>query len=213
MLKKYPKCFFHVDATQSIGKEKIDLKNVDLVSLSAHKFYGIKGIGILIKKENINFEPLIHGGKSTTKFRSGTPALPLIVSMAKALRLAYQDIDKKYEYVLKINNYLKDKLSKYDKVVINSNSNCIPHILNISVLGVKPETMQHALEEYDIYISTQTACSSKNTISKGVMALTNDKERASSSVRISLSYLTNDEEIEDFLTAFDKCYKKLTELG
>ena len=212
LLKKYPKCYFHVDATQSIGKVNIDLRNVDLVSLSAHKFYGIKGIGILIKKNNINIEPLIHGGKSTTKFRSGTPACPLIVSTAKALRLAYEDIDKKYEYVEKLNNFLKSKLENYDRVRINSNNKCIPHILNISILGVKPETMQHALEEYDIYISTQTACSSKNDISKGVFALTKDKDRASSSVRISLSYLTTMEELEDFLVAFDKCYNKLVDL-
>ena len=212
MLKKYNKCFFHVDATQSIGKEKIDISDVDLVSFSAHKFYGIKGIGALIKKSNINIEPLIHGGKSTTKFRSGTPALPLIVSMAKALRLAYQSIDEKYEYVKKINTHLSKELLKYEKVKINSNDKCIPHILNLSVLGVKPETMQHALEEDDIYISTQTACSSKNTMSKGVFALTNDKERASSSIRISLSYLTTDEEIEDFLMSFDKCYKKLVDI-
>ena len=212
IVKKHEKCLFHVDATQSIGKCKIDFKDVDLASLSAHKFYGIKGIGILIKKENINIEPLIHGGKSTTKFRSGTPACPLIVSTAKALRLAYDKMDEKYEYVKRINNYLKDKLSKYELVRINSNDKCIPHILNLSVLGVKPETMQHALEEYDIYISTQTACSSKNPVSKGVMALTGDKDRATSSIRISLSYLTTSEEIEDFLIAFEKCYDKLTNM-
>jgi len=211
-LKKYPKCFFHVDATQSVGKEKIDFKNIDLASFSAHKFYGVKGIGVLYKKESIELEPLIHGGKSTTKYRSGTPALPLIVSLAKALRLAYQDIDKKYEYISSLNEYLKEKLTKYDKVKINSNKYCIPHILNFSILGVKPETMQHALEEFDIYISTQTACSSKNTMSKGVFALTKDKERASSSVRVSLSHLTTKEEIEDFLNAFDCCYNKLTQL-
>ena len=72
--------------------------------------------------------------------------------------------------------------------------------------------MQHALEEYDIYISTQTACSSKNPVSKGVMALTGDKDRATSSIRISLSYLTTSEEIEDFLIAFEKCYDKLTNM-
>jgi cysteine desulfurase len=212
IVSKHEKCLFHVDATQSIGKCDINLKNVDLVSMSAHKFYGIKGIGILIKKENIIIEPLIHGGKSTTKFRSGTPACPLIVSTAKALRLAYEHLNDKYEYVSKINQYLKNELSKYELVRINSNDYCIPHILNLSVLGVKPETMQHALEEYDIYISTQTACSSKNQLSKGVLALTKDKDRASSSIRISLSYLTTNEEIEDFLIAFDKCYKELTNM-
>ena len=84
LLKKY-KCYFHVDATQSIGKVNIDFKDVDLVSFSAHKIFGLKGIGCLIKKENIDLIPLIHGGKSTTIYRSGTPALPLIVSLSKAL--------------------------------------------------------------------------------------------------------------------------------
>lgn len=212
IVKKHEKCFLHVDMTQSIGKEKISLDDIDLVSFSAHKFYGLKGIGCLIKKEKIALEPIIHGGKSTTIYRSGTPCLPLIVSLAKALRLAYENFDEKYEHVKELNNYLKEKLSHYDLVRINSNDYCIPHILNISVLNVKPETMQHALEEYDIYISTKTACSSKENISRAVLALTNDKERAASSVRISLSYLTTKEECDEFLKAFDRCYKELTVL-
>lgn len=212
IVKKHEKCFLHVDMTQSIGKEKISLDDIDLVSFSAHKFYGLKGIGCLIKKEKIALEPIIHGGKSTTIYRSGTPCLPLIVSLAKALRLTYENFDAKYEHVKELNSYLKEKLSHYDLVRINSNDYCIPHILNISVLNVKPETMQHALEEYDIYISTKTACSSKENISRAVLALTNDKERAASSVRISLSYLTTKEECDEFLKAFDKCYKELTVL-
>ncbi|MEG0619014.1 MAG: cysteine desulfurase family protein [Bacilli bacterium] len=207
--EKNPKCFFHVDATQAISKINIDYKNVDLISLSAHKFFGIKGIGILIKKDKINLEPLIHGGKSTTVYRSGTPALPLIVSTAKALRLASSDISKKYEYIQKLNDFLKKELTNIDGVYINSNNNCIPHILNISVLGIKPETFLHALEKYEIYISTQTACSSEKAISSSVLALTNDIERAKSSLRISLSYITTKEEIEKFMEIFKKCYSEL----
>ena len=209
LLKEYPKCFFHVDYTQSIGKEKVDLTNVDLASFSAHKIFGIKGIGCLIKKEKIELEPLIHGGKSTTIYRSGTPALPLIVSLAKALRLALEDLDDKIKKIQEFNDYLKEKLSSYEKVKINSNEHSIPQILNLSVLGVKPETMQHALEEYDVYISTQTACSSGSPISQAVLALTNDEERAKSSIRISLSYVTTKEELDEFLKYFDLCYKKL----
>lgn len=209
IVKENSNAFFHVDATQAIGKINIDLSNVDLASFSAHKFFGIKGIGVLIKKDKIMLEPLIHGGKSTTIFRSGTPALPLIVSTAKALRLAYEDIDSKYNYVTELNNYLKENLSKYDNVYINSNSKCIPHILNLSIIGVKPETMLHALEKYEIYISTQTACSSEKLLSKAVYALTMDEERAKSSIRISLSYKTTKEELEETLKVFDKCYKEL----
>ena len=212
IVKKYPKCFFHSDMTQAIGKVKIDVRDCDLVSFSAHKFFGIKGIGVLLKKKKISLTPLIHGGKSTTVYRSGTPCLPLIVSLSKALRLALTDIDKKYKYVEKINTKVKEELSKYENVRINSNDSCIPHMLNISVLGVKPETMLHALEKYDIYISTQSACSSNTTVSKAVMALTKDKERAASSIRISLSYKTTEDEIDEFLNKFDKCYRKLVNL-
>lgn len=204
------KTFFHVDITQAVGKIKLDLKNVDLASFSAHKFFGIKGIGALIKKENINIEPLIHGGKSTTIYRSGTPTLPLIVSTAKALRLAYEDIDKKYNHVLELNKYLKKELSKIKNIHINSNDLCIPHILNLSVIGIKPETFLHALEEYDVYISTQTACSKSGSHSKSVYALTHDENIASSSIRISISYITTKEEIDKFIEIFKECKTKLT---
>lgn len=208
LLKKYPKCFFHVDMTQSIGKVDISLENIDLASFSAHKIYGIKGIGCLIKKENIRVEPLINGGKSTTPFRSGTPALPLIVSLSKALRLALTNLSEKQKHVKELNEYLKKSLSTYDKVFINSNEYCIPHILNISVLNYKPETLQHALEEFDIFISTQTACSFENNKSDAVYALTNDEERAKTSVRISISHLTTKEEIDTFIEKFNTIYKK-----
>ena len=212
LLKDYPKVFYHVDMTQSIGKMKLDLSNVDLASFSAHKFFGVKGIGVLIKKENINIEPIIHGGKSTTIYRSGTPATPLIASISKALRLVSTDIDKHYEYVKDLNSYVREELGKYELVKVNSPDDALPYILNISVLGVKPEVLLHSLEEEDVYISTQTACSSKTDESKAVLALTKDSERSKSSVRISLSYKTTKEEIEEFLKVFDKCYKKLTTL-
>lgn len=211
IVKEHPKCFFHSDITQSIGKINVSLEDVDLASFSGHKIYGMKGIGCLIKKEKVSIEPLIHGGKSTTVYRSGTPALPLIVSLAKALRLILTDLDKKYDHVSNLNKILREELSKYPNVYINSNYNSIPHILNLSVVGVKPESMQHALEEKDVYISTQTACSSKGD-SVGVMALTGSKERASSSIRISLSYLTTEKEIKIFLDAFHDAYEELSSL-
>ena len=210
MLKEYPNTFYHVDATQAIGKVKIDLKDVDLISMSAHKIYGIKGIGMLLRKSNVEIEPLIHGGKSTTKYRSGTPAPALIASLAKALRLIYEDFDKKYDYVKEINDYLVSKLSKVEGIVVNKNEYTIPHILNMSVLGIKPETFQHALEEKDIYISTQTACSSGAGISTSVLEFTHSEERASSSVRISLSYLTTKEEIDTLVEAIIECKERLS---
>lgn len=208
MLKEFPKVIFHSDVTQAIGKVKVDLTDVDLASFAAHKFFGIKGIGALIKKEKINLTPLIHGGKSTTVYRSGTPATQLIVSQAKALRLAYENIDNDIKKINELNKKIKNSLKGYDNVYINSNEYSIPHILNISIVSVKPETMLHALEEDEIYVSTQSACSTGNT-SKSVMAVTNDDQRASSSIRISISRKTTDEDINKFLKSFDKSYKKL----
>lgn len=208
ILKEYPKCYFHVDATQAIGKIRINLDDIDLVSFSAHKFYGLKGIGCLIKKDKLVINPQIRGGKSTSIYRSGTPSVALDSSLAKALRLAYESIDEDVKYVNEINKYLKEKLDKYENVYINSNIYSIPHILNLSVIGIKPETLLHALEEFDIYISTQSACAT-GTSSKAVMALTGDLERANFSVRVSLSKITTKEEIDKFLEAFDRCYKNL----
>ena len=212
IVKKYPKCFLHSDMTQAIGKIQVDINDIDLVSFSAHKFFGIKGVGVLIKNEKIDLMPLIHGGKSTTVYRSGTPFLPLIASLSKALRLALENLSEKEKYVEELNKYLKNRLSVYNRVKINSNSKCIPHILNISVLGVKPETMLHALERREIYISTQSACSNSNSKSKAVYALTNDDERANSSIRVSLSHLTTKKELDEFIDFFDICYKELTNL-
>lgn len=208
LLKKYPKIIFHSDITQAVGKIKFDLTNVDAASFSAHKFFGFKGIGILYKKENLNIEPLIAGGKSTTVFRSGTPPLELIVSTAKALRLSYQNIDDDIKKVQELNQIIKNKLKDYPNLSINSNENSIPHILNISIKGIKPETMLHSLEENDVYISTQSACSIGNA-SKSVLALTNDEEKAKTSIRISISKKTTKTDIENFLKAFDESYKKL----
>lgn len=211
LLKDYPKVFFHSDITQSIGKEKINLENVDLASLSAQKFYGMKGIGALIKKENIVIEPLIHGGKSTTKDRSGTPATPLIVSMAKALRLASENLEEKEKKVKELNEYLRSELEKAS-ITINSPKDAIPNILNISIENIKPETILHALEEKEIYISTKTACSSNKNISDAVLALTKSEEKASHSLRISISYKTTKEELETFVKELVKIRNELSKL-
>lgn len=206
IINKYPKCLFHVDMTQSIGKININLDNIDLISFSAHKFYGIKGIGCLIKKENIEIEPLIHGGKSTTNYRSGTPCTGLIVSLSKALRLALEEIN--IEYIKTLEQQLIIGLKKLN-ISINHNENCIPYIVNISVPNIKPETMLHALEESDIYISTQSACSLNNSKSKAVYELTNSDELSNTSLRISLSNLTTKQEIEQFLNKLEECLNKL----
>lgn len=207
MLKEYPKLYFHSDVTQSIGKEKVDFTNIDLASFSGQKFYGMKGIGGLIKKESIILESLIHGGKSTTVFRSGTPATALIVSLAKAMRLAYENYEEKRTKVEDLNKYLISKLNDLD-VDINSNDKCVPHIVNLSLRNIKSETMLHALEKDNIYISTQTACSQGN-YSLAVYSVTNDKEKAGRSIRISLSHLTNLDELNKFIEVLKINLEKL----
>ena len=208
LLSTYPKIIYHVDGTQAIGKKIVNLDNIDLYSFSSHKFYGLKGVGCLIKKEHIELEPLIHGGKSQTIYRAGTPALPLIVSTSRALKLILSDLEFNINYVNELNKRLKNKLESIKDVYINSNENCVPHIINISIKGLKPETILHALEEEDIYISTRTACSNDD-YSLSVYTLTNDLELAKSSLRISLSHLTKENEIDYFVLKLEKIINKL----
>lgn len=208
IVKKHPKCYFHVDATQAIGKIKVDPTNIDFISMSAHKIFGLKGIGLLIKKDNIVIDNLIHGGKSTTIYRSGTPALPLICSLMKALELVIPNIDKNYEYVSSLSNKIKDNLKKYDNIHINSTENSIPYIINFSVIGVKPETFIHTMEEEDIYLSTKSACSTSD-VSLSVDSIYHNREISMSSIRISLSYKNTTEEIDKFIKVFNKIYNKL----
>ena len=208
IVKKHPKCYFHVDATQAIGKIKVDPTSIDFISMSANKIFGLKGIGLLIKKDNIVIDNLIHGGKSTTIYRSGTPALPLICSLMKALELVIPNIDKNYEYVSSLSRKIKDNLKKYDNIHINSTENSIPYIINFSVIGVKPETFIHTMEEEDIYLSTKSACSTSD-VSLSVDSIYHNREISMSSIRISLSYKNTEEEIDKFIKAFDKIYNKL----
>ena len=209
ILKEYKKIIFHVDGTQAVGKIKVNLASVDLYSFSGHKIYGLDGVGCLVKKRGIELTPLIHGGKSQTIYRSGTPCVALYASLAKALRLVLTNFNEKYNHVEELNKYLKDKLQEIDGVIINSNNNCVYHIVNLSVLGIKPETMLHALASKDIYISTKTACSDDASLSLSVLEFTKNKDLARSSIRISLSYLTTKEEIDYFLTVFKE---KINEL-
>lgn len=208
IIREYPKCYFHVDATQAIGKIKIDFNDMDFMSMSMHKIFGMKGIGLLIKKENIVIDNLIHGGKSSTVYRGGTPALPLIVSSMKALELVIPNIENNYKYVEELNKKIVSCLKKYDKIHINSTDKSIPYIINFSVLDIKPETFIHAMEEEDIYLGTKSACSTGD-ISDSVYSIYKDREIASYSIRISLSYKNTKEEVNRFIEIFDKVYDKL----
>lgn len=209
IIRDYPKCFFHVDCTQALGKIQIDFNLMDLASCSMHKIYGLKGIGLLIKKKSIILDNLIHGGRSTTVYRSGTPALPLIVSSMKAIDLIIPNIDTNYQYVKKLKNIILNELKKYPNVRINSTDNSICYIINFSILNIKSEPFIHAMGDFDIYLSTKSACSNVGAMSDAVYAVTKDRKLALQSIRISLSYLTKESEIEEFLKAFKYCYEKL----
>lgn len=212
IIKNYPKTFLHIDGTQAIGKINVDLTNIDLFSFSSHKIYGPKGIGCLIKKDKISLTPLMHGGKSESPFRSGTPSLPLIVSLAKALRLALENLNQKYEIVNNLNNKIKENLKKYNKITINSNENCIPHILNISLENIRPETFIHAMEEYNVFIATKSACSNPNEPSTTLKAMNKNDKISTTSIRISISNKTTLKEIEEFNQIFDQVYNKLNSI-
>ena len=207
--KENPSIIFHSDMTQAIGKVPVNLADVDMASMSGHKIYGPKGIGMLYKKANVRIKPIMYG--SNSDLRPGTPPLPLIVAFSKALRLANSDFDKKDAKLKKFNNRLVEFFNKYPGIKINKTDYSIPNILNISLMNIKPETFIHALEKHDVYVSSNTACSS-GKISNAVLSIYKDKQRALTTIRISISHLTTNIEIEDFMHIFDSVYKKLQEL-
>jgi cysteine desulfurase len=209
ILSNYPNCYLHVDCTQAIGKINIDLQGVDLISFASHKFYGLNGFGGLIKRKEIVLEPIIHGGSSTSIYRSGTPVTGQIVAMEKALQLAFDNLDERYEYVKKLNLYLREKLKNYDLVQINTLGGENPFILNLGIKGVTAVDFKKMLDENGVCISIKSACSVVISPSRPVMAITHDRKRALSSWRISLSHLTTVEEINKFLEIFDRCYQAL----
>ena len=212
ILKAYPHCHLHVDATQAVGKIPVSFEGVDTMSLTAHKFYGLNGIGMLIKRRNLALEPLIHGGESTTIYRSGTPTVALASSLACALDLAVTDLPGRVGHVAKLNAELRAALSTYPLVRINSPDHAIPHVLNLSVRNVKGTVFQRELDAKGVCISVKSACSSDGLPSRAVFAVSRDRRNALSSWRISLSHLTTEDEIKAFLQAFDVCYRELTAL-
>ena len=210
ILKAYPHCHLHVDATQAVGKIPVSFEGVDTMSLTAHKFYGLNGIGLLVKRRNLALEPLIHGGESTTIYRSGTPTVALASSLACALDLAVTDLPGRVDHVAKLNTELRAALSTYPLVRINSPEHAIPHVLNLSVRNVKGTVFQRELDAKGVCVSVKSACSSDGLPSRAVFAVSRDRRNALSSWRISLSHLTTEDEIKAFLQAFDVCYRELT---
>ena len=206
--KENPNTIFHSDMTQAVGKVPINMYDVDMASMSAHKIFGPKGVGLLYKTDKVQLVPLIHGTSKESPLRAGTTPLPLIVAFSKALRLALNDVEKKEQFVRKLNEKIVENLEQHPRIILNKTRYSIPHILNISLMDIKPETFIHALEEYEIYVGTNTACSSGD-LSETAIALFNDQKRASTTIRISISHVTTNEEINKFINIFNQEYNKL----
>lgn len=198
VLQDYPNCRLHVDAVQAVGKIPVDISCADTASIAPHKFYGLKGSGILYKREGVVLEPMIHGGASTTIYRSGTPDTAGIRAAAAALRLAQDALAERLAQVQRLQQMLKTACTDIPHIVLNSPSNAIPHILNFSSEGVKGEEMQRRMDENGICISVKSACSVPNTPSRPVYAITRDRKRALSSWRVSLSHLTTEAALDAF---------------
>ena len=201
---------FHSDMTQAIGKVSVNMHDVDLASVSGQKIFGPKGIGFLYKSSMIKVTPLLYGS-TKENINPGTPPLPLIAALSKAVRLANENLEKKERFVTLLNEKIVNTLSKYPNILFNKTKYSIPHILNMSVMDVMPEVMVHALANHEIYVSSNTACSS-GEVSNAVLAVYNDLNRAKHTIRISLSHVTTTEEINKFLEVFKEEYEKLSKL-
>ena len=202
IVKEYPNVIFHTDATQAIGKINMDYTGVDFISFGPHKFFGLNGFGVLINVNNIKLTPLIHGGKSTTIFRSGTPVTANVIALGTAFKLATSKLNERYEYIKILNKYLRDELEKLDYVHINSPKEAIPNTLNISLVEKDTKKVLENLFNNEIYLSTTTACALGNSPSKSVFAITRDEALASNTIRISISHITTMDEIKEFINIF-----------
>ncbi|ERK60146.1 putative cysteine desulfurase [Gemella bergeri ATCC 700627] len=215
ILEDYPKVHFHVDGVQGVIKEKINLTKVDSYSISAHKFHGLKGVGLLYLKSRRTVHNITFGGGQETGLRSGTVNVAGAVSLAKALRLSFEKIDIVKEQHKVFKKKIIDELGQLEYVVLNSplNDNYVNSILNISLPKIKGEAIVNALNEHDIMVSTTSACSSKTFhLNEALYARGLSKENIQGSIRVSFSYMTTLEEIETFISIFKEEYKKFKEV-
>ncbi|WP_088908687.1 cysteine desulfurase family protein [Brevibacillus formosus] len=212
-LKQFPKVLFHVDAVQGIGKVPLRIKDsgIDLLSVSAHKFYGPRGVGILYKREGLIISPLMMGGGQEGGVRSGTENLPAIAGMAKAIRILEELGSVEMIRLQKLNQQLREGIATIEGCIVNTpEAKTAPHIMNLSVPGVKAEVLLHALEEKGFLISTKSACSSKvNEPSRVLTAIGIERDCALSSLRISLGRENTADDIQGFLKALEECVSVL----
>lgn len=193
--ENYPDVICHTDAVQAFGKLTIKARRLcaDLISVSAHKVHAPKGCGALYIKKGVRIVPHQYGGEQEKKIRPGTEALPLIAAFGVACDEF--EIDENFEKVSKLNEYARQELLKIDNVAINSPDNALPYVLNISAGRVRSETMLHFLEEFDVFVSSGSACA-KGKPSHVLSAMGLSKERADSAVRISFSKYNRKEDVD-----------------
>ncbi|HAS6360668.1 TPA: IscS subfamily cysteine desulfurase [Vibrio vulnificus] len=211
------KIIFHVDAAQSAGKVAIDVQKlkVDLISLSAHKIYGPKGIGALYvrRKPRIRLESQMHGGGHERGFRSGTLATHQIVGMGEAFRIAKLDMEKDYQHALALRNRLLDGVKDMEAVSINGDlEQRVPHNLNISFAFVEGESLLMSLK--DLAVSSGSACTSASLEPSYVLrALGLNDELAHSSIRFSFGRFTTEEEIDYAIEQIRVAVEKLRDMS
>ncbi|PPA71650.1 cysteine desulfurase family protein [Jeotgalibacillus proteolyticus] len=206
IIKEKSKAVFHVDAIQSFGKVPILIENssIDSLSLSAHKFHGMKGNGLLYMKKNLLFTPQLSGGSQERGIRSGTENVGGAVSTAKAMRMTMENMHSQNlnQHRSRLVHFFA---SRPEVKLVSPQQEGAPHIVNVTVPGLKGEVIVHALEQEGIFISTTSACSSKKAqISKTILAMGFSEKDARGSVRISMSHLTEPAEIDRLLEAWRK---------
>ena len=209
--------FFHVDAAQSTGKVPIDLSTlpVDLMSFSAHKTYGPKGVGALFvrRKPRVRIEAQMHGGGHERGMRSGTLATHQIVGMGEAFRIAKEEMDGDIKKIRSLHNKFYDSISKIEEIYVNGDmNNKVSNILNISFAYVEGESLIMALK--DIAVSSGSACTSASLEPSYVLrALGRKDELASSSIRFSFGRFTTEEDVDYTLSLINHAVDRLRELS
>ncbi|MGG4166235.1 cysteine desulfurase family protein [Rossellomorea vietnamensis] len=208
ILKSYPKVIFHVDAVQACGKVPLilDEKLIDLCSLSAHKIHGIKGTGMLYVRDGLEISPIISGGEQEGNLRSGTENTGGIVSFAKALRMHMEESKQKLVIMEENQQYLREELEKIEGVTVHTPvRDHAPHILNFSVADFKGEVLIHSLDRHEVYVSTTSACSSKQSKpSQTLLSMGVPDNLAGNSIRISLSFHNTMKECKEFIVLLKK---------
>ncbi|EFM12789.1 aminotransferase class V [Paenibacillus curdlanolyticus YK9] len=210
LLASRPKTLFHVDAVQSIGKLPIAIKGwgIDLLTGSAHKVRGPKGVGVLYVRAGVSLEPLLTGGEQEHGWRAGTSNTPSIIASAKAFRMAMEETEAVYGQHIVLRERLTHRIAQMPELVLNSSSERsqgAPHIVHFSYPGMKPEVIVHALEKEGFIVSTKSACSSKDDKpSRVLMAMSNDRSRATSGIRVSFGHEHTIEDIDALADAIRK---------